>query len=65
LKKKGSNVALYELGVADNGIVIGLTIPNMISSLKTLNRMANHLNATTQIVNKTIVNLFKFIYYFI
>jgi hypothetical protein len=52
--KQGKNEAIYELGLADDGTVIGLTRAEMDASLRTLERMASEVGATV-IVLKEIV----------
>ena len=38
--QEGEGEAIYEIGVADNGMLAGLTEEEMKASLDTLNRMA-------------------------
>lgn len=52
--KQGRNEAIYELGLADDGTVIGLTRAEMDASLRTLELMASEVGATV-IVLKEIV----------
>ncbi|WVN87439.1 uncharacterized protein L203_102619 [Cryptococcus depauperatus CBS 7841] len=52
--KQGNNEAIYELGLADDGTVIGLTRVEMDASLHTLELMASEVGATV-IVLKEIV----------
>ncbi|KAI0984168.1 hypothetical protein GJ496_009607 [Pomphorhynchus laevis] len=48
--EEGNGVALYELGVEDNGNVIGLAAAEFNSSLKTMNSMVDKLNARMDII---------------
>ena len=45
---EGGHEAIYDLGVEDNGNPKGLSHIDLKSSLKTLKRMAQEVNATTQ-----------------
>ena len=38
--REGRGEAIYEIGVADNGLLLGLSENDLASSLNTLNRMA-------------------------
>ena len=38
--REGRGEAIYEIGVADNGLLLGLSENDLTSSLNTLNRMA-------------------------
>ena len=39
--REGRGEAIYEIGVADNGLLLGLSENDLTSSLNTLNRMAD------------------------
>ena len=39
--REGRGEAIYEIGVADNGLLLGLSDNDLTSSLNTLNRMAD------------------------
>jgi len=39
--REGRGEAIYEIGVADNGLLLGLSEEDLGSSLNTLNRMAD------------------------
>ena len=45
--QEGEGEAIYEIGVEDNGMFVGLTREELDSSLKTLNVMASKLGAHT------------------
>jgi len=53
---EGSNVALYEVGVEDDGSLAGLPPADMETSLITLSRMAAELGAEVSILQKTEVH---------
>ena len=38
--QEGEGEAIYEIGVADNGVLAGLTLKEMQASMNTLKRMA-------------------------
>ena len=38
--REGRGEVVYEIGVADNGLLLGLSENDLMSSLNTLNRMA-------------------------
>ena len=39
--EEGEGEAIYEIGVEDNGLLVGLTEEELTASLDTLNRMAS------------------------
>ncbi|TMW65521.1 hypothetical protein Poli38472_008163 [Pythium oligandrum] len=47
---EGKGEAFYEIGVRDNGEAIGIPLPSMIKSMRTLARMCQVLNASLEIV---------------
>ncbi|KAL7422821.1 hypothetical protein Q5752_002117 [Cryptotrichosporon argae] len=53
--KQGRNEAIYELGLADDGTVVGLTRAEMDASLRTLERMASELGATVIVVKEIVL----------
>ncbi|KAF9584598.1 GTP binding protein [Lunasporangiospora selenospora] len=52
---EGNGVAIYEIGVADDGSFVGLSPADMDVSLKTLHRMAEFLGADVAILRKVSV----------
>ncbi|KAI9137951.1 P-loop containing nucleoside triphosphate hydrolase protein [Paraphysoderma sedebokerense] len=53
---EGRGEALYEIGISDSGMLVGLSPTDLRSSLATLERMANALNADCSIVREKLVN---------
>ncbi|BEJ11709.1 hypothetical protein CspHIS471_0201690 [Cutaneotrichosporon sp. HIS471] len=53
--KQGRNEAIYELGLADDGTVIGLTRAEMDASLATLERMAAEVGATVLVLREIVL----------
>lgn len=53
--KQGRNEAIYELGLADDGTVIGLTRAEMDASLRTLERMASEVGATVMVLKEIVL----------
>ncbi|CAK9782976.1 unnamed protein product [Cutaneotrichosporon oleaginosum] len=53
--KQGGNEAIYELGLADDGTVIGLTRAEMDASLATLERMAAEVGATVLVLKEIVL----------
>ncbi|XP_048731971.1 GTP-binding protein 2-like [Ostrea edulis] len=53
--EEGEGEAIYEIGVEDNGLLVGLTEGELSASLSTLNRMASRLGATTTILRERLV----------
>ncbi|KAK4686789.1 hypothetical protein P7C73_g3331, partial [Tremellales sp. Uapishka_1] len=53
--KEGRNEAIYEIGLADDGTVIGLTRQEMDASLCTLENMAAELGATIIILQEIVL----------
>jgi GTPase len=49
---EGHGEAMYEIGVADNGKLVGLTRKDMESSLQTLRKMGSRLNADVSIIRE-------------
>lgn len=54
--QEGQGEAIYEIGVEDNGLVVGLPEKELQSSLKTLELMATKLGATTSILRRQSVD---------
>ena len=52
---EGANEALYELGVEDDGEIVGLDEDDLEESCKTLARMADALDADTTLVAERLV----------
>ena len=50
--QEGEGEAIYEIGVGDNGMCVGLTGEELESSLKTLNVMASKLGAHTALLRR-------------
>lgn len=53
--QEGEGEAIYEIGVGDNGMYVGLTREELESSLKTLNVMASKLGAHTALLRKYVL----------
>ncbi|CAH1791267.1 unnamed protein product [Owenia fusiformis] len=53
--QEGQGEAIYEIGVADNGMLAGLTDDEMSASLNTLQQMASRLGATTSMLRERVV----------
>lgn len=53
--QEGEGEAIYEIGVEDNGIFVGLTREELDSSLSTLNVMASKLGAHTTLLRRHVV----------
>ena len=51
--QEGEGEAIYEIGVGDNGMYVGLTGEELESSLKTLNVMASKLGAHTALLRQS------------
>lgn len=51
--QEGEGEAIYEIGVGDNGMYVGLTGEELESSLKTLNVMASKLGAHTALLRRS------------
>ncbi|UOH84451.1 hypothetical protein LQV05_001252 [Cryptococcus neoformans] len=54
--KQGKNEAIYELGLADDGTVVGLTRTEMDASLRTLELMASEVGATVIVLKEIVLN---------
>ncbi|XAO22045.1 hypothetical protein I312_100808 [Cryptococcus bacillisporus CA1280] len=54
--KQGKNEAIYELGLADDGTVVGLTRAEMDASLRTLELMASEVGATVIVLKEIVLN---------
>ncbi|KAK6908677.1 hypothetical protein L486_01673 [Kwoniella mangroviensis CBS 10435] len=54
--KQGRNEAIYELGLADDGTVIGLPRSQMDASLRTLELMASEVGATVIILKEIVLH---------
>ncbi|WVQ66260.1 uncharacterized protein L199_004439 [Kwoniella botswanensis] len=54
--KQGRNEAIYELGLADDGTVIGLPRSQMDASLRTLELMASEIGATVIILKEIVLH---------
>ncbi|WVQ84790.1 hypothetical protein IAT38_006947 [Cryptococcus sp. DSM 104549] len=54
--KQGKNEAIYELGLADDGTVIGLTRSEMDASLRTLELMASEVGATVIVLKEIVLS---------
>lgn len=50
--REGGGHAVYELGVEDNGALTGLCPSEMHASLRTLERMARALSASTRLLRE-------------
>lgn len=58
--QEGEGEAIYEIGVEDNGMFVGLTREELDSSLSTLNVMASKLGAHTTLLRRHVVeNIFN------
>lgn len=53
--QEGEGEAIYEIGVEDNGMFVGLTREELDSSLNTLNVMASKLGAHTTLLRRHVV----------
>lgn len=53
--REGQGEALYEIGVSDSGYLQGLNDTDMATSLDTLKRMANKLDASTTILRRKVL----------
>lgn len=53
--QEGDGEAIYEIGVEDNGMFVGITREELDSSLTTLNVMASKLNAHTTLLRRHVV----------
>ena len=53
--QEGDGEAIYEIGVEDNGMFIGLKREELDSSLNTLNVMASKLGAHTTLLRRNVV----------
>ena len=49
---EGNGEAMYELGVADGGLLVGLTDPELAESLQTLEKMASVVGAEISVVRE-------------
>lgn len=54
--REGGGEAIYEIGVADSGIMLGLNDSDMKLSLETLQDMANILTATTKVLKRKYID---------
>nr|XP_031858308.1 uncharacterized protein CI109_006279 [Kwoniella shandongensis]KAA5525380.1 hypothetical protein CI109_006279 [Kwoniella shandongensis] len=54
--KQGKNEAIYELGLADDGTVIGLSRAEMDASLRTLELMASEVGGTVIVLKEIVLN---------
>lgn len=57
--KQGRNEAIYEIGLGDDGSVIGLTRAEMDASLSTLERMASEVGATVLVLKEIVLTEFS------
>ncbi|KAL9954791.1 hypothetical protein ACROYT_G042368 [Oculina patagonica] len=55
--QEGDGEAIYEIGVEDNGMFVGLTREELDSSLNTLNVMASKLGAHTTLLRRHVVEV--------
>lgn len=53
--REGQGEAIYQIGVEDNGLMTGLSVEDMDSSLDTLREMARRLEATVQVLRDKVV----------
>ena len=53
--QEGEGEAIYEIGVEDNGMFVGITREELDSSLNTLNVMAAKLGAHTTLLRRHLV----------
>jgi GTPase len=51
--EEGNGEAIYEIGVSDNGCPLGLIEANFEETLQTIYKMAEIINATVQVVEKS------------
>ncbi|WVQ95869.1 hypothetical protein IAU59_002968 [Kwoniella sp. CBS 9459] len=54
--KQGKNEAIYELGLADDGTVVGLSRAEMDASLRTLELMASEVGATVIVLREIVLH---------
>lgn len=54
--REGQGEAIYEIGVEDNGLLVGLTEDELQASLETVQRMADRLDATITILRQREVD---------
>ena len=54
--QEGQGEAIYEIGVEDNGMMVGLSKEELDSSLSTLNIMASRLGAHTTMLRHRLVD---------
>ncbi|OWF43546.1 GTP-binding protein 2-like [Mizuhopecten yessoensis] len=54
--EEGHGEAIYEIGVEDNGMLVGLTDVELEASVRTLNKMAERLGATTSVLRERQVD---------
>ncbi|XP_050543928.1 GTP-binding protein 2 [Daktulosphaira vitifoliae] len=59
--REGHGEAIYEIGVEDTGMLTGLSIEDMESSLITLDQMASKLGATTSVLRERMVGKDKMV----
>lgn len=50
--REGLGEAIYEIGVEDSGILLGLTQEELEASMKTLRRMAKQLGASLTVIRE-------------
>lgn len=55
--REGKGEAIYRLGVADNGLCVGLIKQEADLTLKTVEKMAKKLNFTSSIINELTVKV--------
>lgn len=53
--EEGQGEAIYEIGVEDNGLLVGLTAPELQASMHTLQSMADRLGATLTTLRDRVV----------
>ena len=54
--QEGQGEAIYEIGVEDNGAVVGLPEKELQASLKTLDLMASKLGAATSVLRRQCID---------
>lgn len=59
--REGHGEAIYEIGVEDTGMLTGLSVDDMKSSLYTLDQMADKLGATTSVLRERSVRKDKMV----
>lgn len=59
--REGHGEAIYEIGVEDTGMLTGLSVDDMKSSLNTLGQMADKLGATTSVLRERSVRKDKMV----